>query len=219
MAYYGQTNTIQEMDQDKLGELHMRLNVLLSQPLKKLKQKEKNNLKTQGQQDVLVEGKAIWTTPKMLIIFLQNTIESCTPAVDVVPTSPLLSATPGNQNNGAVQEELKLRLAVWPEFKQLIYEIFDHRIEHAPEINGMINNSYMSMEEHLIIFFTQKYRTRHQIERRIIEFLASLKYFVDFWQRAKQYATLVGFLQADESFVRKSGTSETRPPMRLNDGK
>ena len=42
---------------------------------------------------------------------------------------------------------------------------------------------------------------------------------MDFWQRAKQYATLVGFLQADESYMRKSGTSETRPPQRINDGK
>jgi len=29
----------------------------------------------------------------------------------------------------------------------------------------------------------------------------------------------VGFLQNDESFMRKSGTSDTRPPMRINDGK
>lgn len=83
---------------------------------------------------------------------------------------------------------------MWADFKQLIYEIYDHRIENAPEINGMINNTYMSMEEHLIVFFTMRYRQRQQVERRIIEFLASLKYFVDYWQRAKQYALLVGLL-------------------------
>ena len=82
-----------------------------------------------------------------------------------------------------------------------------------------MNTNYLSLDEHLIVFFVQKYRTRPQIERRIIEFLASLKYFVDYWQRAKQYATLCGFLQADESYIRKSGTSDTRPPQRLNDGK
>lgn len=75
------------------------------------------------------------------------------------------------------------------------------------------------MNEHLILFFTNKYKVRPQVEKRIIEFLASLKYFVDHWQRAKQYASLTGFLQADESYIRKSGTSDTRPPMRLNDGR
>jgi len=93
----------------------------------------------------------------MLLLFLQNTIESCTPSPsDAAANSPV--ATPATP---AAQEELKLRLAVWPDFKQLIFEIYDHRIEHAPEINGMINNSYMSMEEHLICYFTQRYRTRH----------------------------------------------------------
>ena len=57
------------------------------------------------------------------------------------------------------------------------------------------------------------------MERRIIEFLASLKYFVDYWQRAKQYALLVGLIQTDESYVRKSGQSDSRPPKRINDGK
>ena len=52
-----------------------------------------------------------------------------------------------------------------------------------------------------------------------MEFLASLKYFVDHWQRAKTYATLVGFLQADETYMRKSGASDQRPPQRMNDGK
>lgn len=155
----------------------------------------------------------MWTTPTMLLMFLQNTIEACTPAPggDPTATSPMgTPASPAIPN--VAQEELKLRLAVWPDFKQLIFEIYDHRIENAPEINGAINNTYMSMEEHMICFFALKYRLRHQIERRIIEFLASLKYFVDFWQRAKQYANLVGFLQADESYMRKSGTSDTRPP-------
>ena len=110
-------------------------------------------------------------------------------------------------------------MPAWADFKQTIYEIYDHRILHAPEINGAINTTYLGMNEHLILFFTHKYKVRPQVEKRVIEFLASLKYFVDHWQRAKQYATLTGFLKADESYIRKSGTSDTRPPMRLNDGK
>jgi len=48
MAYYNMTNSMQQLDTEKVSELHMRLNLLLAQPLKKMKQKEKNQLKTQG---------------------------------------------------------------------------------------------------------------------------------------------------------------------------
>ena len=90
----------------------------------------------------------------MLLLFLQNTIEMCTPAPqDNGGVTPLSPNSPGSTLMGA-QEELKLRLPSWENFKQLIYEIYDHRIFHAPEINGAINTSYLTMEEHLILFFT-----------------------------------------------------------------
>jgi len=46
MGMYGLVNSMITVDNDKLGELHMRLNVLLALPLKKVKNKEKNQLKT-----------------------------------------------------------------------------------------------------------------------------------------------------------------------------
>ena len=144
----------------------------------------------------------------MLLLFLKNTIENCTPA----PNDGIMSPNSNNVEEPAVVEELKIRLPAWQDFKLLIYEIYDHRIYNAPEINGMINTNYLGMDEHLICFFVQKYKVRSMIEKRIIEFLASLKYFVDHWGRAKQYANLCGFLQADESFMRNSGTSDTRHP-------
>lgn len=92
----------------------------------------------------------------MIVLFLQNTIELCTPAPTDGSASPL---SPGSGLQGA-QEELKLRLPAWADFKQTIYDIYDHRILHAPEINGAINTSYMGMNEHLIIFFVNKYKVR-----------------------------------------------------------
>ena len=87
----------------------------------------------------------------------------------------------------------------WTEFSRLIFEVYEHRINFAHEIDSAVNNSFMGMDEHLVCFFVQKYRLRDKIERRIIEFLASLKYYMDYWLRAKQYATLAGFLQIDET--------------------
>ena len=87
----------------------------------------------------------------------------------------------------------------WTEFKALIFSVYEHRINFAHEIDSAVNNSYMGLDEHLICFFVQRYRTRDKIEKRIIEFLASLKYYMDYWLRAKQYATLAGFLHIDET--------------------
>lgn len=182
--YYGLVNKMQTIDYDKLGELHMRLNKLLAQPVKKLKNNQKKGLQTTGAQDILTDGKAQWTTPTMLLLFLQNTIELCTPA-PAHNDGSVSPASPGSSSLRGAREELKLRLPAWTDFKQTIYEIYDHRILHAPEINGAINNSYLGMNEHLILFFTNKYKIRPQVEKRIIEFLASLKYFVDHWLRAK----------------------------------
>ena len=70
------------MDNEKLGELHMRLNKLLAIPLKKQNKNQKKGLSTAGNQDILQDGKAMWTTPTILLVFLQNTIELCTPAPD-----------------------------------------------------------------------------------------------------------------------------------------
>ena len=60
---------------------------------------------------------------------------------------------------------------------------------------------------------------RQKTEQHIIQFLASLKYFTDYWLRAKQYAFLVGLLQNEDSKQRSSGTFEMRSNSKINDGK
>ena len=153
LKFFTLNNALIQMDDAKLGELHMRLNVLLMAPVKKLKAKTAGGLKTQGQQDILADGKQVWTTPAILLFFLQNTIELCTPAPsspgDGTPQASMSPGSPAQETH----QELKLKIPAWQDFKQLIYEIYDHRIYHAPEINGMINTNFMGMEEHLICFF------------------------------------------------------------------
>ena len=92
-------------------------------------------------------------------------------------------------------EEMKIRLPAWQDFKQIIYEIYDHRIAHSAEISGSLNSTYLGMDEHMILYFTQLYRNRPAIEKNIIQFLAALKYYVSKdWPRAVMYAKLTGFL-------------------------
>ena len=140
----------------------------------------------------LDQGKYIWTTPALILVFLQNVIEAQTIGSKIFAEEVAASdnASPAHDTEKASpmanhEVDFKLRLPSWLEFKVLIYEIYDHRIYHAPEINGAINTSYLGLDEHLIIFFLSKYRTREVAEKRLIEFLASLKYYSEIWQRAK----------------------------------
>ena len=111
-------------------------------------------------------------------------------------------------------DSLKVKLSPWPEFKKVIFDIIDHRIEYASEINGAVNTSYMSMDEHLLVYLVQnsniqqtssmKFQpgTRDDIELRLVEFLYSLKYYSTRWTRARLYAEIAGFLQVASSHER-----------------
>ena len=59
----------------------------------------------------------------------------------------------------------------WQAVKDLIWEIYDHRILHAPEINGTINTSYMTLNEHLLVFMMEKHKNRPATEKGLVEFL------------------------------------------------
>ena len=73
-------------------------------------------------------GASSWSLPSHIVTFLENSIK----VIDI----------------------MKLKLIPWPDFKKFIWEIIDHRIENSPEIGGVINTSYMSLDEHLLIYTT-----------------------------------------------------------------
>tara|TARA_B110000285_G_C14817943_1_gene465105 strand:- start:373 stop:582 length:210 start_codon:yes stop_codon:yes gene_type:complete len=66
----------------------------------------------------------------------------------------LASAIESDTDKGSAKS---LKLQSWPIFKKEIFEIIDHRIENAGEINGVVNTSYMSLDEHLIVFMVHKF--------------------------------------------------------------
>ena len=92
---------------------------------------EKSRDRGQHVQESIFQDR-IWGLPSNLITFLASAIES-----------------------DASTKYLKLQS--WPIFKKEIFEIIDHRIENASEINGVVNTSYMSLDEHLIIFMVHKF--------------------------------------------------------------
>mmetsp|Transcript_20352 Transcript_20352/g.31085 ORF Transcript_20352/g.31085 Transcript_20352/m.31085 type:complete len:230 (+) Transcript_20352:339-1028(+) len=90
-------------------------------------------------------------------------------------------------------------LMPWFQFKDILFDIYDHRIRNSPELNGSVNTNYCSLNEHILLFFLDKYRLRTKAEEKILDLLFNLRYYYDFWQRAKQFAwnlDLIYFPQA-----------------------
>lgn len=109
------------------------------------------------------------------------------------------------------QDKLRgVKLQQWPTFKKEIFAVLDHRIETAPEINGVINTSYMPLSEHLVIYMVQLFEnptsmprsskekdhhgSKEDIQHKLIEFLYNLKYYSTRWLRARTFAEMVGFM-------------------------
>ena len=69
-----------------------------------------------------------------------------------------------------------------------MFDIYDHRIKHEPELNGTVNTSYCPLNEHVLMFFVDKYKRRPKAEERIVDLIINLRYYYDFWQRAKIFA-------------------------------
>lgn len=202
-------------DEQAVNELHMRLNALFTK-IKKQSPKLLKEMESK-QKDMTDMGKNVWATPTFVLIYLANAIERFAP-------KPVYGDNPARaQEMSPAAEEVSCKLVKWAEFKQLLFEIYDHRIEYAPEINGAVNNTYLALEEHLIMFFMEKYRDqkRSRVEEHLLEFLATLKYYSDYWKRAKSFAVMYGFLKSEDSFLsgRRSCTSDARHPQRLNDGR
>ena len=147
-----------------------RLGSDLNKHFDKLINNEVEKSKERGQEDVSNSKlkEAEWSLPSHIIVFLESIIENVT--------------------------TLKLTLMSWPEFKKIIFDIIDHRIEFSAEINGAINTTYMSVDEHLIMYWVgsflltpmskpkvEMHGTKNDIQTKMIEFLYSLKYYSNRW--------------------------------------
>ena len=75
----------------------------------------------------------------------------------------------------------------WFKFKDMMFDLYDHRVFNAPELNGCVNTNYCSLNEHLLVFCMDQKRTRAKAEEMVVDILINLRYYCDHWQRAKQF--------------------------------
>jgi hypothetical protein len=65
----------------------------------------------------------------------------------------------------------------------------------------------MTLDEHLLIYLCTvggaRFGARDEIEKRLMDFLFSLKYYCQRWERARIYAYMLGFLLEGEKVAKK----------------
>lgn len=154
-----------KLNEDLMFEYHMRLNQLLNTHKKSKKDGNFSDM-----------GKYVWSTSNVLLMFLEPMIRKYT-------DRPVF--TSDDKRNPLrfekATENWKPKLYTWVQVKTLIWDIYEHRLVHAGEINGTVNNTYCSLDEHLLVFMFDKYKNRPDTERGLVEFLSSLKYYAESW--------------------------------------
>ena len=51
--------------------------------------------------------------------------------------------------------KIRPRLQDWASFRNIIYDIYDHRVQEASqELNGAINTTHVALDEHLLLFMS-----------------------------------------------------------------
>ena len=137
--------------------------------------KIKRKIFTEKEEDLdrLNNRKEQWKIPYRVIAFLANRIQ-------------ILEEDPSIIENYVLIE--------WDRFKEIMFDIYDHRIQNAPELNGGVNTSHCSMNEHFLMYFVDLYRKRDLAELKIVDFIINLRYYYDNWQRARIFACNLEFV-------------------------
>jgi hypothetical protein len=78
-----------------------------------------------------------------------------------------------------------------------MYTIYKHRIEHAPEINGIANLNYCCMNEYVLIYFIDLLKNREEAEVKLVEVIINLKYYCDHWLRARLFAANLQLIHSE----------------------
>ena len=94
-----------------------------------------------------------------------------------------------------------MSVIVWHTFKQELFQLLDERLSDDWEIVGSPTNSIIPFEEYIILYFTRKTTHLRLAALKLLEFLASLKFYADKWRRAYYCALLCNLIRRKESTV------------------
>lgn len=78
----------------------------------------------------------------------------------------------------------EVSVIVWPTFKMEIFQLFEERLNSEWEIHGSPTNSVIPFEEFIILYFVRKTTHLRLAGLKLLEFIASLRYYAERWKRA-----------------------------------
>ena len=100
----------------------------------------------------------MWRIPFSIIAFCANKIKELISQENLLETYELIP---------------------WAKFKVMLFQVYDHRIENAHEINGLTNMNYCTLQEYVLIYAMDKLKDRSKAEHMIVTMFINLRYFYD----------------------------------------
>ena len=88
------------------------------------------------------------------------------------------------------EERSTVKVLPWFVVRKLIWDVWADRIEHEEEMTGHVSQCYIPLEEFTCLYFLKTYNLRRLAESKLMEFVASLKFFSRTWSRANIFSRL-----------------------------
>lgn len=87
----------------------------------------------------------------------------------------------------------KGRVWPYPYFKTTLMDLLNDRLAYNTELVGSLQPN-VPLDEFICLFFLKRSELRRLAELKVTEFLASLKYYSQTWERVKVFCKVVGFM-------------------------
>lgn len=94
-----------------------------------------------------------------------------------------------------------VKVTPWLSLKKTIYEIYEMRALRSGELEGSVGGSFITLDEFTCLYFLsvslddqQRNGTRRNAEKKMLNFIASLKFYSKLWPRANTYGKLASVI-------------------------
>ncbi len=102
--------------------------------------------------------------------------------------------------NNMFNSKTSVKITPWLSLKKTIFEVYELRCQGCAEVEASVGGAYVTMDEFACLYFMhvvspdQKNGTRRNAEKKMLTFVASLKFYARIWPRAFLFAKLANIV-------------------------
>lgn len=102
--------------------------------------------------------------------------------------------------NNMFNSKTSVKITPWLSLKKTIFEVYELRCQGCAELEASVGGAYVTMDEFASLYFMnvlasqQKNGTRRNAEKKMLTFVASLKFYARIWPRAFLFARLANIV-------------------------